>query len=47
MKKTESLVTQFWVIIYAAIEFRFSEKKNRNGFGLILGNNLHNQPIWF
>ena len=40
-KKTETLLTQFWVIIYRTSEFDFY-KKNKYLIGSILGNNLHN-----
>ena len=42
MKTTETLLTQFWVIIYITSEFNFHEK-NKNFIGLVLGNNLHDQ----
>ena len=41
MKKTQTLFTQFWVIIYVTSEFNFYEK-NSNFIGLVLGSNLHN-----
>ena len=41
MKKTEILLTQFWVISYITGEFKFNQK-NKNFFSLVLGNNLHN-----
>ena len=41
MKKTETLWTQFWVIIYITIEFNSSEKNNHL-INSILDNNLHN-----
>ena len=40
-KKTETLLTQFWVIIYISSEFNFYEK-NKHFIDSILGNNLHN-----
>ena len=40
-KKTETLSTQHWVIIYITTEFNFFEK-NRHFIGLVLGDNLHN-----
>ena len=41
MKKTEILLTQFWVISYITSEFKLNEK-NRNYIEVVLGNNLHN-----
>ena len=42
MKKTpETLLTQFWVIIYITSEFNFYEK-NKQVLSSILDNNLHN-----
>ena len=41
LKKTETLLTQFWVIIYITIQLTFYEE-NKNFIGLVLGNNLHN-----
>ena len=40
MRKTETLLTQFWVKIYITGEFNFYEE-NKNFIGSILGNNLH------
>ena len=42
MKKTETLLTQVWVISYITSEFNFDEK-NRNLIDSILRNNLHNK----
>ena len=41
MKKPQTLLTQFQVIIYVTIEVNFYEK-NINFIGLILRSNLHN-----
>ena len=46
MKKTETLLTQFWVIIFITSEFN-SYEKNRNFIDSILGNNLHNNSTYF
>ena len=41
MEKTQTLLTQFWVIVYITSELNFC-KKSRNFITSILGNNLHN-----
>ena len=41
MKKTETLLTQFWVISYKSSELKFDEK-DKNYIGVVLGNNLQN-----
>ena len=46
MKTTETLLTQFWVIIYITSEFNFHEK-HRNFIGLVLGNNLLKSEFTF
>ena len=40
MKKTETLLTQFWVTIYITGKFNFYEKKT-HFIGSNLGNDLH------
>ena len=40
-KKTNTLLAQFWAIIYITSEFNFHEK-DRNFIDSILSNNLHN-----
>ena len=40
-KNTETLLTQFWVIIYITSEFN-SYKKTNNLLAQFLGNNLQN-----
>ena len=40
MKKTETLLTQFSVMIYINIEFNFYEE-NKTFFSLVLGNYFH------
>ena len=41
MKKTATLLTEFWVMIYITGQFDFYGK-GRNFIGSVLGNNLHN-----
>ena len=41
MKKTQTLLTQSWVISYITSEFNFNEK-NRNLIDSVLRNNLRN-----
>ena len=44
VKKTETLLTQSWVLTNITSEINFNEK-NKNFIVLILGNNLYNGLI--